>query len=534
MIISNLNIGSPEQDVQANFLDENGYGKLRFYSGKFQYYNTTQSTWIDIEMSDHNTYVINMIPKSMKKFDVQINYNIKHYELYFEEPDDTIIDGDAACIVSRIIIRRKLNSYPTSIDDGEIVAEIPRSSFGTHINTPYSVTDFIPNINETWYFKAFVISTLNCVNDSSLNEAYLKYEDYENVYGIEVDYENNTIKRIGQAAEALKYSDPSEYFNTIPCFQRKKVNLSEDGTINTYYGDENYKSDGTNGDVMILQPKFYYKVNPIKLNDKELLSAQYLISPIQKEGFKCHPAFIVNNQEIDHYFIAAYESYYNSESQKLQSKSGVSFTGNITIGNITAYTKNKGNNWSLESYQNMCVTQLLILIEYATNLKDAIGTGISNGAAACGYLDSFGEGTGSKNNAVIYRGLENPWGNSYCWLNNIKSNLGIAYISGYNTDYSSTGITMPSTNTYIKYFGYISDFDWCFIPITGGGSSTDIIRSVIFPNTNATLENSHPYWGNAYSGGSISAPFDLGFEVNSDISGAITTTHLQYTPLPKS
>ncbi|MDE7362056.1 MAG: hypothetical protein K2N38_09000 [Oscillospiraceae bacterium] len=45
---------------------------------------------------------------------------------------------------------------------------------------------------------------------------------------------------------------------------RHRCNIS-DGEVLAYYGDENFKADGSNSQVMVKQPKFYYSVVPLKL-----------------------------------------------------------------------------------------------------------------------------------------------------------------------------------------------------------------------------------------------------------------------------
>jgi hypothetical protein len=40
---------------------------------------------------------------------------------------------------------------------------------------------------------------------------------------------------------------------------RTRCNVADNGTITAFYGDNNYTEDGSNGQVMIYQPKFYYK-----------------------------------------------------------------------------------------------------------------------------------------------------------------------------------------------------------------------------------------------------------------------------------
>ena len=51
--------------------------------------------------------------------------------------------------------------------------------------------------------------------------------------------------------------------------------MLDDGTIVAYYGDEGYTEDGSNGQVMVFQPKFYYKVVPLKLEKNNDSSIGY-------------------------------------------------------------------------------------------------------------------------------------------------------------------------------------------------------------------------------------------------------------------
>ena len=44
---STQNIGQLNIDVQADFLSSEGFGKLRYYNGHFQYYDTSSNSWID-------------------------------------------------------------------------------------------------------------------------------------------------------------------------------------------------------------------------------------------------------------------------------------------------------------------------------------------------------------------------------------------------------------------------------------------------------------------------------------------------------
>ena len=90
-------------------------------------------------------------------------------------------------------------------------------------------------------------------------KAYLGYTD-EDIAGICVDYQNKTFKRLAGAYDKNAGSD----FDTFPMFGgRRRCNVSDDGTIVAYYGDNDYAEDGSMGQVMVYQPKFYYKVVPL-------------------------------------------------------------------------------------------------------------------------------------------------------------------------------------------------------------------------------------------------------------------------------
>lgn len=103
-------------------------------------------------------------------------------------------------------------------------------------------------------------------------KAYIGYTD-EDIAGLCVDYENKTFKRLAGAVNLSQGAD----FNKFTMYGgRKRCNVSDDGTITAYYGDENYTEDGSNGQVMIFQPKFYYKVVPLKL-EKILIQESAII-----------------------------------------------------------------------------------------------------------------------------------------------------------------------------------------------------------------------------------------------------------------
>ena len=92
-------------------------------------------------------------------------------------------------------------------------------------------------------------------------KGYVGYTEND-IYGVEADFVNNKFTRLAGAVGKTPGAD----FDSIKAFGgRRRCNLADDGTVNAYYGDAGYKEDGSNGQVMVEQPKFYYKVVPLEI-----------------------------------------------------------------------------------------------------------------------------------------------------------------------------------------------------------------------------------------------------------------------------
>lgn len=296
--------------------------------------------------------------------------------------------------------------------------------------------------------------------------AYLGMIETEDVLGITIDYKNKTCTRIAGAKNLTAGAD----FDKFSMYGgRKRCNVSDGGTINAYYGDEGYTEDGSNGQVMVYQPKFYYLVCPLEYDRQEtgygyhLRKANYYVSETQRAGFKLHPAFYdKNGNEVDYILMSAYEgciydtsanAYLKNDEQVMDASkdkfssiagarpaSGVS--QNLTRPNIEQMAKNRGEGWHSFGIKTASMEQLLMIVEMGMmNLQTAIGQGVVNipwatgsdttisYAGVTGSTASFGNGTGratetttyeggvaTKNTAdgktsICYRGVENFWGN---------------------------------------------------------------------------------------------------------------------------
>lgn len=305
--------------------------------------------------------------------------------------------------------------------------------------------------------------------------AYLGMIETEDVLGITMDYKNKTCTRIAGAKNLTAGAD----FDKFSMYGgRKRCNVSNGGTINAYYGDEGYTEDGSNGQVMVYQPKFYYLVCPLEYDRQEtgygyhLRKANYYVSERQRAGFKLHPAFYdKNGNEVDYILMSAYEgciydtsanAYMLNDEQvmdaskdKFSSIAGArpatGVSQNMTRPNIEQMAKNRGEGWHSFGIKTASMEQLLMIVEMGMmNLQTAIGQGVvnipwttgsdttSSYAGATGSTASLGNGTGratetttyeggvaTKNTAdgktsICYRGVENFWGNIWKFVYGIN------------------------------------------------------------------------------------------------------------------
>lgn len=367
-------------------------------------------------------------------------------------------------------------------------------------------------------------------------KAFVGYTDGD-IYGVEVDFKNKKFTRLAGAVNRT----PGEGFDNILCFGgRKRCNLTNDGRVAAYYGEAGFSTtgkltqavdrnpagtenpdaslqfaSGTIVQVMVEQPKFYYKVVPLEIEKKKkggiTRKVRYYVSDTPKAGFKLHPAFIENGNENEKIYLSAFEGslYDSSASAYILDDSQVAdfaadllcsianakplsgLTQNATRANVRKLAEKRGSGWEQAYIATASASQMLMLIEYASfNMQSAIGQGAvnktddgsSNMAEATGVTINLGNASGTASNAngvqfVSYRGEENFWGNIWGWIDGINEYMdattheGTIYIADHSFAddtgtgaYEDAGIITVYGNGYVSAFCYSEKYDWLFIP----------------------------------------------------------------------
>ena len=275
----------------------------------------------------------------------------------------------------------------------------------------------------------------------------------DDVYGVEVDYDNSIFTRLGGAVGKSAGSD----FDSLTPWARRRCNVTDDGTVLAYYGETGYTETGalteeivkdgtaypigTSVQVMVEQQPFYYKVVPMKLTKNTDSNVgyhgnkiRYFISAAPREGFTLHPAFY--GDAIKNLYIGAYEAtYYDSALDKIydddSDTSTATNTGDLlcSIGNgqkpisglhkvldkahLETVASNRGTGWHLETIQVNMANILLMLVEYASlNSQAVIGNGVIdisdssayNCASLTGSTESLGNASGAAASTVNRKG----------------------------------------------------------------------------------------------------------------------------------
>jgi hypothetical protein len=124
--------------------------------------------------------------------------------------------------------------------------------------------------------------------------------------GLDIDYQGKTFIRTQDAANLTMGGD---FDNYIMYGGRMRCNVADDGTITAFYGDANYADDGSNGQVMVYQPKFYYQRLPLHIEGNTIIRSESIILSARKQaGFKLHPIFDDGNGgELEYVLFSAYD-----------------------------------------------------------------------------------------------------------------------------------------------------------------------------------------------------------------------------------
>ncbi|MCK9267855.1 MAG: hypothetical protein M0P14_03965 [Alkaliphilus sp.] len=407
---------------------------------------------------------------------------------------------------------------------------------------PWSSGDKFANVMTAEMYTGLAAAIKSHLSDYATLKAIIGYTDND-IYGIEVDIPSNATTRLAGAVGKVAGAD----FDNINAFKRRRCIVADDRTVLAYHGDAGYTETGkttvqivknettypvgTHVQVMVEQPKFYYKRVPLQIEPiangvgSHLRKWRDYICDYPIYDFKAHPCFIRDGREYNYIYYPAYEGciydvsaskYLTADEQvadfdvdKLSSIAGVKpasgLTQSLTLPNTRKLANNRGEGWQQMDVLAHYAEAMLMSIEYATfDFQTAIGRGVVdketgtgnesvNTGATANLGNSSGMATGTNGLvSVSYRGRENPWGNIWIWndgLNIEAKSIHEAYWadSGFASDiktspYKNCGFTLAKSNGYISAIGYSQECDFMYIPSETLGAENRPLNDYFYQN----------------------------------------------------
>lgn len=278
---------------------------------------------------------------------------------YFREIGLFAIDPDTK--------EKLLFAYSNAGDKAEYISNSISEKIEKYIDIIVTV-DNASNVNIT------VDDTEIHVTEKELQDAIEEARDFVGKnYGVRRKIVDNTLSAwervadgIGLVAKATKNGEAvqNDFDSLYPWSDIRRCNLDPaTGKITAYEGEPDFITDGTNGEVMVKIPEFWYK---------RVVKGEYeyiYISDYARADYEHSKEF----------YVGAYDACLitDNTTDKLHSYSGKIPGYNKTIAQFRTAAKALGTGFQLIDYHYFLI-QLLYLVEYAHyNSQSILGNGIT-------------------------------------------------------------------------------------------------------------------------------------------------------------
>lgn len=333
---------------------------------------------------------------------------------------------------------------------------------------------------------------------SSAQGYYVRVESLTSVFGVSWDSSNpsTALTRLTKANDPNKLvtvdittepvpavgtgSGSSPFDSYMPWMGMEEYTLNnETGRVSAKKGDPGFTRTNINLPVMVKIPEFYYKIERVGS------IFRYYVADGPVDGLSLHPGSGDN-------YLGRYEAGEASSGTMgpiLASYSGKTQSVSKTRSEFRDCARNMASGFQLRDIAAWCAYDLLYLVEYADwDSQKKIGPGIVNDTAAhkTGETDAMvyhtGRANSGDNSAVQYRGIENPWGNVWEWVDGINFNNyapvictdPTKYADDTTTNYTVAGVPLGGSGS-TKTLGISTNLPWAYLPREPGGSETTYI-----------------------------------------------------------
>lgn len=412
-------------------------------------------------------------------------------------------------------ITNALSSQKTELEN-KIKNIKPSGSGSGNISGNVSAADegSIVSIDENGNITASSIKEADVILTQIITGTYQNDE----VVGLELDYANKTFARL-QGAKNLTAGQDFDKFTFYG--GRKRCVVSTSGDIEYFLTGEEDASTLANKRIMVYQPAFYYLRVPLsvsKISNGIKINKEHLyLADKRYAGFSLHPLFRdENGNALRYVLLPAFESgtyrvsagaYELGDAQDvdLENDCLVSIinakpisgqTQNFTVGAAKKMCENNGTGWKMTDLAFESANQMLMTVEYGKpNIQSAFNIGITqltsssginfscNTGSTLSLLNESGQASATINVrngnsatyssvgqcAISYRGMENPFGNMWRFIDNVTIVNNIVTYKDQIIDFK-----IAASENWVSAFGYDKNNDWVFLPIEATNANSSL------------------------------------------------------------
>jgi hypothetical protein len=339
----------------------------------------------------------------------------------------------------------------------------------------------------------------------SFSEALGKYfEQKKPYYGVEWNWLTDSYTRLGSLTEFAVSTSPGNVNLPIQSKMRRCI-LNDAGQVQYYLDPNNSiltengdtaKLDGTDGQVMVEIPQFYYNLE-FGANSVKIMVSEDSLSGwrrMDKRYVGAYPASLYDSSAAA--YVTNGDNAMYASGDILASISGAYVKVNETRAEFRAAATKRGVGWHQLGYEDYFAIQLMFVTEYADfNIQDVIGEGNTKWASfnydlnisTTGKSNADGNGTNNQSTVggaitdyVTYRGIEDVFGNTWQFLDGANvNNDGVSSKLWVNSSYGTWADNTETNYTYVgalaQLDGYITNLvrtNLFFAPADVGGSSS--------------------------------------------------------------
>lgn len=445
----------------ASIYGSDGVHSLRYYDDTLQVKNDS-GEWVDVETGGGG-----IAPSNVS--DLKIKVGNQKLTIFWNDPDDTVIEGQTLCTWKGTKLIQKIGAFPESVKDGtQLVDNQVRGAYATDGFTLEGLTN-----GTTYYFQLFPYSDQKVINNNTANQKSGTPQPYKKMTAV-IDLSNsNPTSSVTYADDAVGMtsgsSDWDDFFGHYPVLLKDGVEVGKLNPDNFDQFEDGTTADissGSAGDAMIAFPRRGLSISTsgtkvtISMTDDPDNNADY--------EYNAHTR---GTTAKDVFYLGVYKGYVTSS--KLRSLKGKTITASKTIGTFRTNAQANGTGYEQSGFYQLIFRQVMFILKYKTlDSQTAVGYGYVNSshsaAIASGGTESYGMDSEiikasnpsymtDQNHHVKCFGIEDFWGNVYEWIDGLvtSSNRNILTANSSFND-SGSGYTDNGQGATADVSGYMS------------------------------------------------------------------------------